>query len=87
MKYAINLTKRAQKDLGKLQEKDLARILRALRRLEEDPRIGFPLVGRLKGRWKLRVGGFRIIYTINDNELIIIVITVGHRRDIYRREV
>lgn len=87
MKYAIHLTKRAQKDLGELQKKDLVRILRALRRLEEDPRIGFPLVGRLKGRWKLKVGSLRIIYTINDNELIIIVITVGHRRDIYRREV
>lgn len=84
MKYELRLSKQAQKDLDNLQKKDFLRMLKALRRIEDDPQIGFPLVGKLKDRWKLRVGAFRIIYTIDNGELVVLVIAIGHRREIYR---
>ena len=86
MKYELRLSNRAQRDLDGLQQKDFSRILKALQRLEENPHIGYPLLGKLKGRWKLRVGMFRIIYAIEENELHVLVITIGHRREVYKRK-
>ena len=45
--------------------------------------LGTALSGDLKGLWRYRVGDYRIICRIEDRELIVVVITVGHRRDIY----
>ena len=50
----------------------------------ENPRIhGKPLSANRKGQWRYRVGDYRIIAEIKDNELIILVINIGHRREIY----
>lgn len=50
-----------------------------------DPRlIGKPLVGSKKGWWRYRIGDYRLIVEINDDELLIIAVDIGHRRDIYR---
>ena len=61
-----------------------SRILRRLAGLETNPRPAD--VKKLKGRdaWRIRVGDYRVIYEIHDRVLQIIVITVGHRREIYR---
>ena len=51
----------------------------------EDPRIhGKPLTANRVGEWRYRVGDYRIIAKIIDDKLIILVITIGHRRDVYR---
>jgi mRNA interferase RelE/StbE len=52
--------------------------------LERDPFQGKPLTGELKGRYSYRVGSYRIVYLIRRHELLVLVIDVGHRRDIYR---
>ena len=52
--------------------------------LEADPFQGKPLKGRLQGSYSCRVGSYRIIYKIFQSKLLVIVIDIGHRRDIYR---
>jgi mRNA interferase RelE/StbE len=50
----------------------------------EDPRrFGRPLTGDLKGLWRYRVGDYRIVAAIEDNRFVVLVVTVGHRRDVY----
>ena len=64
-------------------KKDKDIIIKKIEKLREDPRIGIPLVGNLAGLWKLRIGKYRTIYSIRDNELIVIVIKIGPRKNIY----
>ena len=52
--------------------------------LQHDPYQGKPLKGELKGRYSYRIGSYRIVYLIHRQELLVLVIDVGHRRDIYR---
>jgi mRNA interferase RelE/StbE len=84
MKYQIILPKSVQKELDRLPDDVASRILDRLSALETTPRPAD--VKKLKGReaWRIRVGDYRVIYEIHDRILRIIVITVGHRRDIYR---
>jgi mRNA interferase RelE/StbE len=84
MKYQVILPKSVRKELDRLQEDMASRILARLGELETNPRPAD--VKKLKGRdaWRIRVGDYRVIYEIHDRVLQIIVITVGHRREIYR---
>jgi len=84
MRYQVILSKSVQKELDRLPDEIANRILARLSALETNPR---PVdVKKLKGRevWRIRVGDYRVIYEIHDRILQIIVITVGHRREIYR---
>ena len=83
MRYRIILPKSVQKRLGRLPDDVVERILSRLAGLETDPRPAD--VKRLKGRdaWRIR-GDYRVIYEIHDRELQILVITIGHRREVYR---
>ncbi len=81
--YTAVLSKKAQKQLDKLPDNIAEPILDAIAGLEENPRpVGYK---KLKGRdgYRIRTGNYRIIYDIFDNELIIDIITLGHRKDIY----
>ncbi len=84
MRYQIILPKSVQKELDRLPDEIVSRILTRLSALETNPRP--PDVKKLKGRdaWRIRTGDYRVIYEIRDRALQIIVITVGHRREIYR---
>jgi len=84
MKYQVILPKSVQKELDRLPDDVARRILIRLTGLETNPRPAD--VKKLKGRdaWRIRVGDYRVIYEIHDRVLQIIVITVGHRREIYR---
>jgi mRNA interferase RelE/StbE len=82
-KYTAVLSKKAQKQLDKLSDTIAEPILEAIADLEENPRpTGCK---KLKGRdgYRIRVGNYRIIYEIFDTELIVDIITLGHRKDIY----
>jgi mRNA interferase RelE/StbE len=46
--------------------------------------IGEPLVGNFQGYWRYRVGDYRIVCELQDKELLILVIEVGHRKDVYQ---
>ena len=84
MKFQIILPKSVQKELDRLPDEIARRILSRLAALETNPRPAD--VKKLKGRdaWRIRVGDYRVIYEIHDRILQIIVVTVGHRREIYR---
>jgi mRNA interferase RelE/StbE len=81
--YIAVLSKKAQKQLDKLSDSIAEPILEAIAQLEENPRPqGYK---KLKGRdgYRIRTGNYRIIYNIIDTELIVDIITLGHRKDIY----
>ena len=85
MKFVeVILPKSVQKELNRVPDDIAKRILVRLARLESNPRP--PDVKKLKGRdaWRIRVGDHRVIYEIHDRVLRIMVITIGHRREIYR---
>lgn len=77
-----------RKDFRKIGFEDQRKIIRAIRRkLSTRPRdCGKPLKGDLKGFWKLRLGQFRVVYEIHDEDVTVAVIMVGFRRDeeVYR---
>ncbi|MEI0749779.1 type II toxin-antitoxin system RelE/ParE family toxin [Brachyspira pulli] len=82
----VSITRTAKKSLEKLDRNIQKRILDFLSDLEtlEKPRVkGKSLKGELKEYWRYRVGDYRILSKIIDNELIILVIDIGHRKDIY----
>ena len=72
------------KDLRQIPNKDVARILKRIEALSIEPRP--PGVEKLSGqeKYRIRQGVYRILYEIRDNELIVMVIKVGHRRDVYK---
>ena len=81
--YIIVLSKKAQKQLDKFSDNIAEPIIEAISLLETDPKpIGSK---KLKGRngYRIRIGDYRVIYDVLDTELIIDVITLGHRKDIY----
>ena len=82
--YRVVIPKSVQKELDRLPDDVLRRILARLAQLETVPRPAD--VKKLKGRdaWRMRVGDYRVIYEIQDRQLQILVITVSHRREIYR---
>ena len=89
MGYRIEFDPRAEKELEKLDREVARRILRFLgERVAtlEDPRsLGEPLRGPELGRfWKYRVGDYCLICHIQDREATVLVLRVGHRRDVYR---
>ncbi len=87
MAYRIDLTPEAIKDLGKLDRQVAVRIQRFLRERvapSEDPRaLGTQLIG--KPFWRYRVGDYRILVEIDNSVLLVLVVEVGHRRQVYRR--
>ncbi|WP_419803236.1 type II toxin-antitoxin system RelE family toxin [Mucilaginibacter sp.] len=81
--YTVVLSKKAQKQLDKLSDNIAEPILDAIIGLEKNPKpFGYK---KLKGRegYRIRAGNYRIIYDIIDTELIIDIIALGHRKDIY----
>ena len=84
MSYSVSILRSAQKAIGSLPTDLQDRLIAAMRRLGTNPRPSG--IKKLSGReaWRIRVGGYRIIYEISDANLTVLVIDVGHRRDIYR---
>ncbi|HFI0467888.1 TPA: type II toxin-antitoxin system RelE/ParE family toxin [Streptococcus suis] len=87
-KYRLELTKRAMKDLAKLDKPTQALIVKWLQQILQDtatPRgQGKALTGQLSHLWRYRVGNYRILAEIHDNTITIEVVKIGHRRDIYK---
>lgn len=85
MTYRVELRPAAVRALKQIDHQDRDRIRGAIALLGEDPRP--PSAKALQGRpgLRVRVGNYRIIYTIDDNILVVVVITLGHRRSVYGR--
>ena len=83
-RYDLFIRQSVSKDTKNIPSKDLKKILQKLELLRDDPRP--PGSVKLSGMeyYRVRQGDYRIIYEIEDNRLIVVVIKVGHRREIYR---
>ena len=84
MSYRIELRPAATRALRKIDPKDRGRIQGAIALLARNPRP--PGSRTLTGRdgMRVRVGDYRIIYTVHDDVLLVVVVTVGHRREVYQ---
>lgn len=84
--YSVSLKRSVLKDLEPLPDRDRVRIMERIGALSDDPRPpGCEKLSALE-RYRIRVGDYRIVYAIEDAELVVWVVRVGHRRDVYRRE-
>ena len=83
--YTILFTKEAKRNVEKLDPSIRKIIARAIKPLAANPAKGKPLAYDLAGLHSLRTSDYRIIYRRKEKELIIIVIAVGHRREIYKK--
>lgn len=84
MTYTVIILRRAQKELQDIRGSDFEAVTQAIAALAVDPRP--PGCIKLTGRdgWRIRIGHFRVIYEINDRQLLVTVVQVGNRRDVYR---
>ena len=88
MAWRVEWEDKAVKELKKLDARAQRNIVGYLREkiaTEDDPRrLGDPLRKDLKGLWKYRIGSYRIICSIEDQKVIVLVVRVGHRRNVYK---
>lgn len=82
--YELAFKKSVAKDLRAIPKEDVKRILQRIRALADDPRPAGceKLSGR--ERYRIRQGAYRIIYGIQDRELLVLIVKIGHRREVYR---
>lgn len=86
-KYRVELSNQAERVLRRLAVREQAlyeRISNVLDDLSRDPFQGKPLKGELRSRYAYRVGVYRILYRVEHHQLLVSVIDIGHRREIYR---
>ena len=84
--YKVELKRSAEKELRALPNKELLRIVEAIKSLADEPRPNG--CKKLSGeeKYRLRVGNYRILYQIEDDVLVVYVVKVGHRRDVYEKK-
>jgi mRNA interferase RelE/StbE len=82
--YSIFILPRAQRELSSLPQTVYEKVKLAIGQLAETPRPQGGL--KLRGRegWRIRVGDYRIIYDVEDDKRKVVVLQIGHRRDVYR---
>lgn len=85
MSYSISYSSSEAKALRKLDRATVRRLLQAIEKLADEPRP--PGCVQLKGgdgELRIRVGDYRVVYDIEDEQLVVLVLRVGHRREVYR---
>lgn len=86
MAYRIELLPSAVRDLARLDKTNQQRVGRKISDLADNPRPSGSKKLRDQGnRWRLRIGDFRVVYDIRDELILILILKIGHRRDVYRR--
>ncbi len=89
MAWKIEFDPAALKELHKLDKPVKRRILKFLHervvKLADPRQIGAGLQGTLSGLWKYRVGDYRLLCSLEDNRLVVLVLRIGHRREVYKR--
>lgn len=84
MSYSLRIKQSAVKALAKIPKGDRQRIMDAIEQLKAFPFAGSTLKGEFFGLRRIRIGDYRVIYEINKQELIILIVRVSHRREVYR---
>jgi len=85
-RYALEFAPKAIRSLGKLDRLAAARVRAAAEALRDDPRpAGARMLTGMHGVWRIRVAkDYRIVYALDDDRLVILVLDAGHRREIYQ---
>jgi mRNA interferase RelE/StbE len=84
--FKVHFKKSVEKDLKTLPKADQRKILEQIGKvLAKDPYLGKALSGEFKGLYRWRTGQFRVIYEIQKVVLIILILKIGHRKDVYRK--
>ena len=81
--YKLYFQKKAEIFLKKIDKFERDKIIKKILELKQNPKIGKPLIGKLTGLFRLRIGNYRAIYQIIENKLIISIIKIGLRKNIY----
>ena len=85
--YKVELARQAEKELEAVFRADRSlyqRFIKALHSIAADPSQGKPLHGKLRGLFSYRMGNYRVLYETHHTRLVIIVIDLGHRKEIYK---
>jgi len=82
--YEVITPRRVQRIIAALPTADSRRVLAAIKALAQSPRPAG--VTKLRGEdlWRIRVGDYRVVYAIEDQRLVVTIVRVGHRREVYR---
>lgn len=87
--HNIEFTKSAKKEFDRLSKPVQKKVVRSLQLLQSDPYSDLLPIKRLQGiqekLYRLRIGDYRIVYEVQDAKLLVVIIKIGHRRDVYRR--
>lgn len=83
-RYKIRFLRSAEKEIEQIPVSDRKLIYSGIALLEENPKLGEMLKGKFRGIWRLRKGKYRILYRVMYTEVVVLVLKIGHRKDIYR---
>ena len=84
VRYSIQIKKSALKELRKLPQSDRPRLIAAIDQLAKQPHAGKLLKGDLSGLRRLRAGNYRIIYEVDEGNVLILILRAAHRKSSYR---
>ena len=85
MPYSLKIKQSALKEIQHLNKPDRQRLDDAIDKLTANPHIGKLLKGEHSGLRRIRVGSYRVIYEINEGEVLILILRIAHRKDVYRK--
>lgn len=83
-KYKITIKKSAAKELQEIPKKNLKKIVKRIQSLSENPRPTGSQKLSAQEKYRVRQGDYRIVYSIDDKELLVDIVKIGHRREVYR---
>jgi len=83
-KYSISIKKSAAKELEDIPRKDLRKLVKRIQTLSGNPRPHGSQKLSSREQYRIRQGDYRIVYSVDDQGLLIDIVKIGHRRDIYR---
>jgi len=83
-KYKVEIKQSAVKEIKRLSKGDIKKVLSKIQSLTGDPRPVDSKKLSAQERYRIRLGRYRILYTIEDHILVVYIVKVGHRRDVYR---
>jgi len=86
MAYQVELLPSARRDLRRLPKPAQIRLVARIRELAVNPRPADAIkLAGAENAWRIRVGDYRVLYEVHDKRLLVLVIRIGHRKDVYRK--
>ena len=85
MSYSVQIKRSAAKELARIANSDRSRLVQAIDALAENPFKGSALKGELRGLRRIRIGDYRVVYEVQEDVLVVLVVRIAHRREVYRR--